>query len=102
MAYAYRRGACCASCARGGRCQGALGLGDDAASSGPGGTLLPPAPAPAADLNSMVQDIRDHAARYVDQDRQLRYMQMGVTLMIPLAAALWKFILGRRQSTPIL
>jgi hypothetical protein len=36
------------------------------------------------------------AAKWVEQDRQIRYMQIAATLMIPVAGAVWKFILGRR------
>ncbi len=40
--------------------------------------------------------IASAAAKWVEQDRQIRYMQIAATLMIPVAGALWKFILGRR------
>jgi len=86
-------GACCARCARtGGSCGG--GLGDDM-------LPVPTAPAAPADLNTMVADIRNRADQYVTQDRYFRVMQIGATLAIPLAAAVWKFILGRRQGTTL-
>lgn len=37
------------------------------------------------------------ADRWVSQDKQIRYLQIGATLMIPVAGAMWKFILGRRS-----
>lgn len=36
------------------------------------------------------------ADRWIEQDRMIRYLQIGATLMIPVAGAVWKFILGRR------
>ncbi len=35
-------------------------------------------------------------------DKRMRQMQIAATLAIPLAAAIWKLILGRRQSSSIL
>ena len=65
------------------------------------GSLGEEAP-PPPDLNAMVADIRATADRYVKQDRQLRYMQVGATLLIPLAALVTKAILHLRRGDPIL
>lgn len=100
-------GACCASCAQGGACAG--GCGGSCGGSCGGGCrgmgdvpgLTSAAPAAPADLNTMVADIRSRADQYVEQDRYFRMMQIGATLAIPLAAAVWKFILGRRQSSTL-
>jgi hypothetical protein len=70
------------------------GMGDAAA--------VAAATTPPADLNSMVADIRATADRYVTQDRQMRYMQIGATLLIPFAALVTKTILHLKKGTPLL
>jgi hypothetical protein len=70
------------------------GLGDAAA--------VVAATTPPADLNAMVADIRATADRYVTQDRQMRYMQIGATLLIPFAALVTKAVLHLRKGTPLL
>jgi hypothetical protein len=59
------------------------------------------APAPPPDLSTMVADIRSSATKYVEQDRRLRYMQIGATLLIPFAALVTNTIL-RIKGKPVL
>lgn len=37
-------------------------------------------------------------AAWMVQDQRARYLQIAATLAIPLAAAVWKWILGRRNA----
>lgn len=60
--------------------------------------------APAPDLSSLsaqVADIQSSAKTYIAQDARLRYMQMGATLLIPLAALVTKGILHLRRGDSI-
>lgn len=91
-------------CSCGGRC-GGTGVGD-AYLHTPRGRLsglgddAPAAPPP--DQVQLLTQIRDVGRQWVAQDQKLRLLQISATLAIPLAAAIWRVILHKKQGTPLL
>lgn len=45
-----------------------------------------------------MQDMRDWQKQWVQKDEMQRWIQIGATLCIPLAAAVWRHILKRRSA----
>ena len=61
---------------------------------------LPPKPEPGEDgeLVKLLRRIEAQHDKFVRNDERARWVQIAATLSIPLAAAVWRLILGRKRS----
>lgn len=81
---------------------GAIGSGSLKGSSLDGSSLDQPHAVTTQEFQTELLSLNrrqaEAAQEWVDQDRQLRYMQMAVTAAIPLFAVAWKWLLGWHKS----
>lgn len=60
---------------------------------------LPPTPAPGSpdEQTALLRRIAASHDRFVKQEERLRYIQIGAILAVPLAGAVWRLLLGKRN-----
>ncbi len=60
---------------------------------------LPPPPAPGSEGEdtALLRLIEAHHRQFTRHEIRLRYLQVGAILAIPLAGAVWRWILGRKH-----